>query len=363
VSFERRRAEVKVGQADPSDPRVDVIVTTFGGEQTARAVKAGGGIVGLRSSANPPNASIGFVDWPFQLEDASVGKHIDAVRELRPKYAVAPDVEDGRTLGEVLDTAEVLRQSADHVIVVPKTVDVDEVPNQYVVGVPFRNEWDTDTGVNSYRDFTQRPVHILGGNPTQQFKLVDFHDYEVASVDSPNPLAWADAGRVWVARLGGADGVKSLLLSELKERTSDPKRIERKVERLADEAGSGPSSYIRQLSVEEFIETFDVEFLLNESAIVGQALGVPSYRELLQSRFHRIKYTLMNLREAWVDRQVTRVRPVSGRGPAPPAPEGLVEENIRQKRMERFLDTAVTEDVGEVEEPEPRNTELDEWGS
>lgn len=336
---------------------VDVIVTTFGGLQTARAVDAGGGLVGIRSSESPPaTIEIEFIDWPFQLDNPSLDAHIDLVADHRPKYAVAPDVEKGRSLDDVLEVARELQQYAEHVIVVPKDVPVAAVPDEYVVGVPFRDEWDTDTGVNEYADFRGRRVHILGGNATDQFELADRFDYDVGSVDSPNPLAWADGGRIWVARLGGADEVRKVIVQEIANRTvneEDAEKVWAEFEAMGYE----------DMPIDDLVAEVEKRFGMDSIIIdpeVATALDLPTDEQLLRSRYHRIRFTVMNLIEAWNDdRRVTKPFALApGRGPPPPAPEGLEEDVLemapgefqtREERLERFLQTTDVEEMDRLE--------------
>lgn len=352
---ERQRVERIVGREDPTGPTVDVIVTTQGGSQTARAVRAGGGLVGIRSSANPPEGvPIDFLDWPFMLDNPSVERHLEMAEDLRPKYAVAPDIEEGMTLADAAEIGEQLRQFADHVIVVPKEVPVNDVPLRFIVGMPFRDEFDTDTGVNLFGDFVGRPTHILGGNSTDQLEVAGRFDLEVTSVDSPDLLKWANVGRVWVGRRGAATGVKTLLLELAQENTFDPERIDRRVESLAREAGTSPSRFLRDMPVEDYLDEFrnEIEPYLDQDVVMQTAFGEPpTWRQMLESRFYRIKNSVMNLRQAWQRGVVERPREVApGRGPPPPAPEGLHGQG-REEVLDRFLDAVMAEEIGHVDPP------------
>lgn len=347
MSFRERRQRVKASVDEGWG--VDVIVTTQGGAQTARAVHAGGGLVGIRSANNPPTfddepiVPLNFIDWPFTEDDPSIERHIEMVQENEPKYAVAPDVEEGRSLDNVLEIAEILGFYATNVIVVPKDVPVETVPGEYVVGMPFRDEWETDLGVNRHIDFQGRRVHILGGNPTEQFEVAQRFDLDVTSVDSPNPLSWADFGRVWIAQRGGGNGVRDLIIDEVASDSSNPMRYRNRIESL-DVDDMGP---------DEFIQAVGAGHLQERSAEMEAALGVPSWRQLLELRSARITFTVANLREAWNEqREVTQAYPISpGRGPPPPAPEGLHGEG-REEALERFLEAAVDEVAGEIEPSE-----------
>lgn len=351
------RARIKARMAEATGPRVDVIVTTLGGVQTARAVRAGGGLVGIRSSETPPEvegapgslaAQIDFLDWPFAVEEeASVEEHLEMARDLTPKYAVAPDVQADRPLAEAVDVAERLDLYADHVIMVPKTVPVDDIPNQYVVGLPFRDEWDTDLGVNSWVDFQARPVHILGGNPTDQLNLAQRFQLEVTSIDSPNPLSWADFGRVWVARKGGANEVRDIIVQEIVDSSFRPDRTREQWEERDYE----------DMDVEEFLDAVAAEMGRDwgwPDPEATAALDIPTMRQLLTSRHARIKFTVMNLREGWNEGRTVRTAEAvaPGRGPPPPAPPGLGDPERREERLERWLEAAMEERVGELEPTE-----------
>lgn len=190
----------------------DVIVTVIGGHDTAMATRRGGGRLGLRSSANAPfGAVISFVDWPFQLDNPQVQDHIDVVKEHRPTYAVAPDVDGDRDLEAVLDIAWELNHYAETVIVVPKTVSPAVIPNRYLVGLPFRKGLDTPVWKRrSLPEFTDRPVHILGGNPNHALSLRDEYGLEVVSADTPLILEWAEWWRVFIGAGGGGVEVSDL---------------------------------------------------------------------------------------------------------------------------------------------------------
>lgn len=352
---------------------VDVIVTVIGGEQSARSILAGGGLVGTRSSATPPDGvPIEFIDWPFQLEDPSVEAHVDAVAEHEPRYAVAPDAEPGRSLDLVLDVAERLEPHVEHVIVVPKNVHPDAVPGRYRVGVPFRDGFETDLVRNTFPDFRGRPVHLLGGSPTDHFRLVDRHALDVQSVDTPTVLSWADFGRVWVARKRSADDVSQLLAERAIETSFDPERTRRfirdrllSIEGVPDDARDDTSNqlfarpevraFIRE-NPREFIRLIDAEHLQDASAGVEEAADVPSWASLLEFRSSRIQFSVMNIVQAWGGRRVTAPRAVEpGRGPPPPMDEPIEafgETLSVEEQRERFMEATEEAELGRIEREE-----------
>lgn len=122
-----------------------------------------------------------FVDFPFTDPDATFADHLEVVRETDPEVAVAPDVEKGRTLAEVVDKADRLLQYSQSVIVVPKSVHPSEVPDRFRVGVPLADYGSgAPWSVWDYRGCG--PVHLLGGGPNRQLTAGDH--LIVASVDT-----------------------------------------------------------------------------------------------------------------------------------------------------------------------------------
>lgn len=190
----------------------DVVMTTQGGAGVARAVReTGRALLGIPSHKNVPSGyTVDFVDWPFEESAPSWNTHKAVVRRNRPRYAVAPDVERGRSLERVIDLADELRQYADCVIVVPKEVAPAQIPDRFRVGLPFQPNFGTGgveigqqtlgaaTG-NTVRDFAGPDVggvHVLGGAPHDQLRIPDF-DVDVRSVDTSLPLLYGRFGDVW----------------------------------------------------------------------------------------------------------------------------------------------------------------------
>lgn len=294
---------------------VDVIVTVIGGAAAAHAIQDGGGLVGTRSSAEPPaGVDIEFVDWPFLEEDITVQEHVDVVAALRPKYAVAPDVQAGRPLEAVVDVGDELLEHAEIVIVVPKEVRAGAVPERFRLGLPFRDNFETDLGANTFFDFQGRPVHVLGGNPTDQFRVADRFELDVRSVDSPTPIAWASGGRVWVGRARGADEVLDLI----EDRNIDPVALE--------------------------------------------VLGITDPILLRRTFAARLTFSVRNLIDAWADPNHAvelPVRVAPGRGPPPPMDEPIEQfgETLSiEEQRERFREATDLVEIGRVEREAPAET-------
>lgn len=176
---------------------VDVIITANGSTDLSRAAFRGGALVGYESgNTRPPeDIPVEFVDWPFTKEDVSFADHLEVVKRERPRYAVAPDIEDGEKLDEILAQADTLAEYAQVVIVVPKDVKPSVVPDRFRVGIPAQERFG---GVPwpVWEYYGCGHVHILGGSPQKQKELA-VHLESVNSVDSTSPQKGAKFGDVW----------------------------------------------------------------------------------------------------------------------------------------------------------------------
>lgn len=161
----------------------DVYMTVQGrSEDTTKAIVGSDAYLGVESSHEwLSQYTPEFVDFPFTDPDATFSDHLSVVREVEPALTVAPDIEKGRALSDVVATADVLNAHADTVVVVPKSVHPSTVPERFRVGVPLADygsgapwaAWD-------YQDCG--PVHLLGGGPARQ--LTTAKCIPVASVDT-----------------------------------------------------------------------------------------------------------------------------------------------------------------------------------
>lgn len=176
---------------------VDVIITANGSTDLSRAAFRGGALVGYESgNTRPPEEiPVEFVDWPFTKDDVSFEEHLEVVKRERPRYAVAPDIEDSDNLDEILAQADALAEYAQIVIVVPKDVKPDMVPSRFRVGIPAQERFgDVPWPMWEYRGCGD--VHILGGSPKRQKELAGYLE-SVDSVDSTSPQKGAKFGDVW----------------------------------------------------------------------------------------------------------------------------------------------------------------------
>jgi len=162
---------------------VTVIMTITGNGDTASAIRESNAELGIESSKTWPfEFQPYFVDFPFTDGAATFEDHLATVNKLEPKLTVAPDVERGRELGDVIARGDELLASANDVIIVPKDCHPEEIPNRFRVGLTVGSFGSmAPWGLWDYR--TCESVHILGGTPTQQMAVLD-HGLNVDSMDS-----------------------------------------------------------------------------------------------------------------------------------------------------------------------------------
>lgn len=122
-----------------------------------------------------------FVDFPFTKPGATFEDHLDVVRSVKPKLTVAPDIEKGRDPEEVYAQADKLNRHADAVVVVPKEVPPEHVPDRFRVGLPAA-DYGSDAPWLLWQYRAAEPVHVLGGGPATQLQVAEY--VEVASVDT-----------------------------------------------------------------------------------------------------------------------------------------------------------------------------------
>jgi ribosomal protein S18 acetylase RimI-like enzyme len=161
---------------------VKFYMTVKGGADLANAVNESAGFAGTESSHEwPVLYSAEFVDYPFTNPEATFDDHVSVVKEHQPRLTVAPDVENGRALADVVAMADELGKYAETVIIVPKECHPSEIPDRHRVGLTVGTFGSmAPWSVWEYRDCGE--VHILGGTPNQQLALQGMVD--VSSMDS-----------------------------------------------------------------------------------------------------------------------------------------------------------------------------------
>jgi hypothetical protein len=184
----------------------DVIFTANGSKRASEIVYRLGALVGMESlNTRPPDSiPIEFVDWPFsKLEDyPDIGElfeaHLRVVKSERPRYAVAPDIDERVSEAEALDMAAELSPYTETVIVDPKTVLPTDVPLGFRVGMPCQERY----GPTPWKWTQYRPceeVHLLGGSPVKHHEILKYH-VPVESLDTSVPVTSAGWGDYWNGR-------------------------------------------------------------------------------------------------------------------------------------------------------------------
>lgn len=148
-----------------------VYMTTQGSEDVTRAARESDAHLGIESTWRAADDDpVAFIDYPFTDESATFEDHLAVVAEHEPALTVAPDVEAGRRLDDVVDQADRLDEHADAVVVVPKDVHPSEVPDRFRVGVPLAN-FGSGAKWAAWDYVGCGPVHLLGGSPNRQLAL------------------------------------------------------------------------------------------------------------------------------------------------------------------------------------------------
>lgn len=162
---------------------IDLIMTINGRGDTADAIRDSAAHIGIESSKTWPfDQSPHFLDFPFTDPNAGFAEHLERAKEVEPTLTVAPDVEKGRTLSEVVDKANRLMQHAENVIIVPKDCHPTDVPDRFRVGLTVGSFGSmAPWGLYAYAECES--IHLLGGSPTQQLSVIS-HGLNIDSVDS-----------------------------------------------------------------------------------------------------------------------------------------------------------------------------------
>lgn len=149
------------------------IITTGRPDLTAYAAEFGY-LRGTRLDDEPryrrAGVRVDFVDVP--LEGPDYEALLEAAAWHGPRYVVAGDY-DGSNYEAVNERARELRQHAGNVIVVPhESGDLQHVPEWCVIGYSTPSDYAaTEIPLRRYRDAPQE-IHILGGTPHQQHRLL-----------------------------------------------------------------------------------------------------------------------------------------------------------------------------------------------
>ena len=160
---------------------------------------------------------VAFIDNDYFKYDHE--KHLQAVAEIKPKYATVRDVmtrtqcQDAGIeyyeLSQVLAWAEELEQYAENVIVIPKYDCLDQIPERFVLGysVPT-SHGGTPLPVSSFKG---RRVHLLGGSWKAQLAHMAELGDDVVSLDNNYVELIASKWGQWITPEGKTSQVQEIL--------------------------------------------------------------------------------------------------------------------------------------------------------
>jgi len=122
-----------------------------------------------------------FID--INWKDYKFEKHLEAVKQTKPKITVARDILDIKDLEKTLEESYLLRKYCQRVVIVPKAPELikqmDIIPAEFILGYSVPSKYGKTVIPPSY--FGGRRVHLLGGRPDVQRNLAKSMD--VISVD------------------------------------------------------------------------------------------------------------------------------------------------------------------------------------
>lgn len=136
---------------------------------------------GFHYGAQLPNS---VADLPLYFADQRYKKpnrrrYMTALAQHRPALATVLDIESPSQLSEALDWAdEASEWVSEAIILIPKCEIIDRLPAS-IRGRQVRLGYAVPTSHGSTplpaREFADRPVHLLGGNPLLQYRLAQPH--------------------------------------------------------------------------------------------------------------------------------------------------------------------------------------------
>lgn len=151
------------------------------------------GSVDIRSLTDYP---INFIDYPFTVNNFPFQKYLWIVKKIQPKYCVAPDIEEKKNFEKIIEQADILKEYSNEVIVVPKAVHPQKIPNRFIVGYPNQPTFGSNSRYG-VMDFQQADrIHILGGGPSSQVKIGK-HFRNVVSLDTASIMIGIQNYDIW----------------------------------------------------------------------------------------------------------------------------------------------------------------------
>jgi len=119
------------------------------------------------------------IDW----KNYNFEKHLEAVKQVRPKLTIAQDVLSQEDLPKIVDQAFELLEFSDDVAIVPKDVALSvhmeaSIPKEFIFAYSVPSRYG---GTLIKPNFFKRDVHLLGGRPDIQREIAN--KLKVVSMD------------------------------------------------------------------------------------------------------------------------------------------------------------------------------------
>ena len=161
---------------------MDVIYCAGGNVRLAKIAIEEGLLYGARSDDIRRGIRCdGLID--IRWNDYDWRHHVEMVALHKPKYAVAPDVEDTSEYPRLLELAHELEAYCGRTIMVPKVDGIAGlIPSRFLVGISVPTSYSGYLPAAS--EIAGRELHLLGGSPAQQRELWRYYQQIGATVVS-----------------------------------------------------------------------------------------------------------------------------------------------------------------------------------
>ncbi len=125
-----------------------------------------------------------FIDVDWKNPNESL--YFDRVRQIKPKIASVIDIQDQQTYQQSLFWADILIESVDHILFIPKIDVIAELPKyingkEVILGYSVPSSYGkTDIPIDR---FLSHRIHLLGGSPQVQMRLYAEYPDHMYSID------------------------------------------------------------------------------------------------------------------------------------------------------------------------------------
>lgn len=149
-----------------------LIYTSGDNSKLAQITLEAGWLVGMRSDKHA-YVPISFMDVNYKKPDFN--KHLEMVKEHRPRFAVVPDMSDKYVSKDdvlrALRQAEQLTPYCETALLVPKLAgQIAMIPSDFAIGYSIPSE-NGEALFYPWKHLAGRRLHLLGGSPHFQMRL------------------------------------------------------------------------------------------------------------------------------------------------------------------------------------------------